>query len=187
MPDPLLQLTIALSLAALFGTAVVHKLLALAEWPSVVRNYRLFPEALAGVVAATLLCAEGLTAGALLWASTRQAGASIAAALLLSYAAAIGANLRRGRTHIDCGCFGSRLRQGIAAWMVWRNLLLALLALTLLLPASPRPLSPIEIVVAAVLVATLALLYPVLAVVARPPPPTYDANYHGTTRLPASH
>ena len=187
MPDPLLQLTIALSLAALFGAAAIHKVLALAEWPSVVRNYRLFPEALAGVVAATLLCAEGLTAGALLWAPTRRAGACIATALLLGYAAAIGANLRRGRAHIDCGCFGSRLRQGIAAWMVWRNLLLALLVLTMLLPVGPRPLSPLEFAVAAVSAATLAMLYPVLAVVARPPPPTYDANYHGTGRLPANH
>ena len=186
MLDPLTQLTIALSLAALFGAAAVHKLLALPEWPGVVRNYRLFPGALAGAVAGAVPCAEGLTAGALLWTPARQAGACAAAALLASYAAAIWINLRRGRTSIDCGCLGSRLRHGIAAWMLWRNLLLALMALSLLLPASPRPLSLAEIAVAAVTVATLALLYPVLAVVARPPPPTYDANYHATARTRAS-
>ena len=180
MLDPLPLLTIALSLAALFGAAAVHKLLALEEWPGVVRNYRLVPDALVRPLAGALLCAEGLTSGALLWPPAQRAGACAATGLLVCYATAIWINLRRGRTSIDCGCFGSQLRQGISAWLVWRNLLLALLALALLLPASPRPLSVAEIAVAVASVVTLAFLYPVLALVVRPLPPTYDANYHAT-------
>jgi hypothetical protein len=185
MLDPLLQLTIAWSLAALFGAALVHKLLALGEWPGVVRDYRLFPGALAGAVAIAVPCAEGLAVLSLLWPRAREAGAWAAAGLLLCYAFAISVNLRRGRTQIDCGCFGTRPTQGIAAWMVWRNVLLALLALALLLPVRPRALSLLEIAVAVTCVATLAFLYPVLAVVARRAPPTYDANYRAALRARA--
>lgn len=177
---------IALSLAALFAASTVHKLLALQEWPGVVRNYRLVPDAVAGVVAGTVLCAEALTAGALFWTPAARVGGYAAAALLVTYAAAIWINLRRGRTSIDCGCFGSRLRQGIAAWMVGRNLLLAMLALTLLLPVRGRSLSVAELVVTVTCVVTLAFLYPVLTIVLRPPPPTFDQNYRTAVRAQAS-
>jgi len=175
--DSLPHLTIALSLAALFATAAVHKLFTLAEWPGVVRNYQLVPATLADAAAGTVLAAEVLVAGALLWTPTRVAGACAAALLLVTYAAAIGINLRRGRTSIDCGCFGLRLRQGISAWMVRRNLLLALLALVLLLSTNGRSPSLTEYAMAAVFVVTLAFLYPVLGIVLNPPPPTFEQNF----------
>jgi len=174
---PVLELTIALSLAALFAAATLHQLRALAEWPGLVRNYRLVPDAAAGVVAGALLAAEALTAAMLVGAPTRRLGGASAALLLILFGAALWINLRRGRTSIDCGCFGSRLRQRIAAWMVARNLALALLALTLLLPRARGALSAFELAVVLTCVSTLAFLYPVLAVVFRPFPPTYDDNY----------
>jgi hypothetical protein len=181
---PMLQLTIALSLAGLFAASALHKLQALAEWPGLVRNYRLLPDAAAGTIAALLLAAEALTAAALLWAPARRLGACAAALLLLLYGAALWINLRRGRTSIDCGCFGSRMRQRIAAWMVVRNLALALLALTLLLPRAPAVLSALELAASLAWVVTLAFLYPVLAVIMQPPPPTYDDNYLAGLRPP---
>ena len=165
MLDPLPHLTIALALAALFAASVVHKLSGLAEWPGVVRNYRLVPDTVVGAVAFLVPCGEAMTAGALLWPATRTAGALAAAALLLVYGVALGVNLQRGRTAIDCGCFGSRLRSGLAPWMVLRNLLLAALALTLLLPLAPRTLSAIDVAVALLSTVTLAFLYPVLGIV----------------------
>ena len=175
--DPLLELMIAWSLAALFAGSTLHKLLALSEWPGVVRNYRLIPDALAEVVSGVLLCAGALTAAALLWAPTHRIGASAAAIQLIAYGAAMWINVKRGRSSIDCGCFGSRLRQGISRWMVARNGVMAFAALTLLLPISRRELSAAEIGVCVGLVATLAFLYPVIAVVFQPSPPTYDENY----------
>jgi hypothetical protein len=180
--DPLPQLTIALMLAALFGASAIQKLLMGQEWLGVVRNYRLVPERISGAVATAAWCAEGLTAAALLWAPTQRAGACATAGLLIAYAAAIGINLKRGRTSIDCGCIAFGRRPGIAAWMVWRNIVLTLLALILLLPTIQRPLSVAEIAVAVACVVTLAFLYPVLAVVFRPPPPTFDENFHARTR-----
>jgi hypothetical protein len=180
--DPLPQLSIALALATLLAASAVHKLLAWSEWPDVVRNFRLLPDGLARVAAGTIVCAEALTAGALLWAPTRHAGGGAAAALLATYAAALWINVRRGRTSIDCGCFGSRLRHGISAWLVVRNIALVLLALTLLLPTRTRSLSPAEFALALAFVLTLAFLYPVLAVVLRPSPPTFEQNFHATAR-----
>lgn len=175
--DPLLELTVAWSLAVLFAASTAHKLAALGEWPGVVRNYRVLPAALARPAAGMLLLAGAFTAAALLWPATRRIGARAAAAELVLFAAAMAINLRRGRWSIDCGCFGSRLRQGIAAWMVVRNLVLALLALSLLLPARPRELTVLDIATAVAAVATLSFLYPVLEGVLRPPSATFAENF----------
>jgi Methylamine utilisation protein MauE len=177
--DPFLQWTLALSLAALFGAAAFGKLRALREWPGVVRNYRLLPERLAAAAAAVLPLAEVFTAAALLWTPTRPAGAIAAAALLLLFAAAIGVNIRRGRTHIDCGCFGSALRQSLAPWMVWRNLILACAALTLLLPVAQRTLTWLDGLASAGCAITLALLYPVVAVALQGPEPPRATSADG--------
>lgn len=167
--DPLFELTIAWSLAALFAGSTLHKLQALSEWPGVVRNYRLMPDAFGGAVAWLILCAGALTAGALFFEPTRRMGAIAAALQLLIFGVAIGINIGRGRTAIDCGCFGSRLRDGLSRWMVARNAVLALCALSLLLPVLPRTLSAMEIAVCAGLIATLAFLYPVLGVTLNEP------------------
>jgi hypothetical protein len=175
--DPLLQLTIALALAGLFGTAATHKLLAFREWPGVVRNYRLLPDDWVWPGAIALVTAEAFTAVVLLVPSARAAGGGAAAALLTMYAAALAINLRRGRTMIDCGCFAGRLRHGIAPWMVVRNLVLIVLAAALLVPVTSRPLTLLDYAVALAGALTLAFLYPVAVVVARPAPRTFDQNY----------
>src|ERR1700682_5508746 len=114
MLDTLPQLTLALALSTLFAASTAHKLRARESWPAIVRQYRLLPEMLAAPVAALVPLTEALAAACLLWPRTRAAGALTAAALLLAYAAALAINLRRGRTSIDCGCFGLPRRHGIA-------------------------------------------------------------------------
>ena len=185
--DPLLELTVAWALAVLFAASTAHKLAALAEWPGVVRNYRLLPEALTVIAAGALLIAGAVTAAALVWPATRRIGACAAAAQLIVFAAAIAVNLRRGRTGIDCGCFGSRLRQRLSGWMVVRNLVLALLAFALLLPGRPRELTALDIATALAAVATLSFLYPVLAVVLRPPPATFAENFEASSPARQAH
>ena len=175
--DPLLVLTVAGSLGVLFAASTAHKLVALGEWPGVVRNYKVRPQALALPAAGLLLIAGALTAAALFWPAARRLGACAAAVQLILFAGAMAINLRRGRSSIDCGCFGSRLRRGISVWMVARNLALAMLALSLLLPPKPRALGVLDIAAALAFVATLAFLYPVLDVVLRPPPATFAENF----------
>lgn len=184
MLDPLVGLTIAWALAALFAAAALHKLSSWQEWPGLVREYALVPDCAADVAAAVLPGAEALTACALVWPAARSLGAVAAAALMLAYGAALAINLGRGRTTIDCGCFGSRQRQGIAPWMVWRNLLLAGCALLLTLPVDGRALGATDLIVAAAAVATLAFLYPVVAEVLRPAPPSFEQNFHAARVRP---
>jgi len=184
MLDPLPPLTVAWALAVLLAAAALHKLSAWQEWPGLIRNYALVPDGATLIVAVILPACEVLVACALVWPPARTAGASAAAALMVGYALALQINLWRGRTTIDCGCFGSRLKQGIAPWMVWRNLLLAGLALLLRLPAGGRALTTGDLVVAGAAVATLAFLYPVLAVVARAPPPSFEQNFHAARARP---
>jgi hypothetical protein len=166
--DPLPQFMIALAGAALFAGAAVHQALGWREWPGIVRNYRLLAEPLVGPVAIAIPLAEAASAASLLVPATRLVGALVAAALLSVFALALAINLRRGRTHIDCGCFGSRLRGPIGRWMVVRNAIFAALALSLLVPATARALSAWEVAAAWANVAALAFLYPVLGVVLAP-------------------
>ena len=61
---------------------------------------------------------------------------AVAAALLLLFAVAMAINIRRGRRHIDCGCFQSTLKQTLSWTLVARNLGLAAMLLGTLVPAS---------------------------------------------------
>jgi hypothetical protein len=185
--DPLVGLVISGSLAVLFAASTMHKLAALGEWPGVVRNYKVLPQALAVPAAGLLLIAGALTAAALFWPVTRRLGAGAAAVQLVLFAAALAINLRRGRSRVDCGCFGSRLRQGIAAWMVVRNLVLAMLALGLLLPPTPRVLGALDITAAVAVIAIATFLYPVLDVVLRPPVATFAQNFEAAAAARRAH
>jgi hypothetical protein len=176
MLDTLPHLTLALALAVLFAASAVHKLRAREQWPAIVRQYRLLPDVLVAPMAALLPLAEALAAAALLWPRTRAVGALTAAALLLAYTCALAINLRRGRASIDCGCFASRRRHGIAPWMVGRNLVLAALALALQMPTDGRALGAAECGLALAFVVTFAFLYPVLEIVLQPAPPSFDDN-----------
>jgi hypothetical protein len=90
---------------------------------------------------------------------TRPYAATLGALLLLSYAIAIGINLRRGRRDLACGCGGPDERRPIAPWMVWRNVLIALVVLSTLAPWSARPLGVTDAVTVVFGVLTLALIY----------------------------
>ena len=80
-------------------------------------------------------------------------------ALLGVFTGAIVINLARGRTDIDCGCFGPALRQRLSWWLLVRNgALFALLAIALI-PASARPMSFLDLATAGMAAATVVVLY----------------------------
>ena len=133
--DPAITWTIALSIAALLGSAAFHKLGAWQEFCTVVRNYQLLPGPLVSIGAAALIVLEACAAVLLLFTAQRATGAYLAAALLGAYAGAMTINLLRGRVDLDCGCLGAGRRQPIRWWMVNRNLILGVVAL--LAAASP--------------------------------------------------
>ena len=118
-----------------FLLAAVQKIRHWQLLPGVIGNYRLLPRWAVGAAATFLPSVEMLVAIALLSGQldTRPAMAGIA--LLLVFAAAMAINIRRGRSHIDCGCGQEFLAQHLSWALVARNLALA----GLLLPSLADP------------------------------------------------
>lgn len=90
-----------------------------------VRDYRLIPQSLIFPVARMLPGLEA-TVGILLIGNLGQPVVGVAAATLyMVFAAAVGANILRGRRHIDCGCFGGSASKPLTWTLVSRNTVLA--------------------------------------------------------------
>lgn len=130
-----LQTAIALALALLFAGAGVYKLRNRAKFGAQLAEYRLLPAALTGAASLLLAVIEIALVPGLLLGATRAVAGYTAAALLIGYAIAIGINLLRGRSHIDCGC-GDR-PQTLSEWLLLRNAVLAGGALLTTLATAP--------------------------------------------------
>jgi hypothetical protein len=136
--DPAFAMMLRLVLAGLLGWAVSHKLQDFSSFRSTLREYKLLPVFLVPLVAIIVIFAEILIAiGYLLPTGIESAGIA-GACLFALYAIAIQINLLRGRTHIDCGCFGPARNEPISSALVWRNLLLATASAACLVPAGTR-------------------------------------------------
>lgn len=157
MIDPAFGTLLCGAFALLFASAAFHKARDLALFAQMLRAYRILPERppLAGAIPALELA----VAAGLLLPPARVAAAAGGAALLLLYALAIALNLQRGRRDLACGCGGANERRPIAAWMVWRNLLLAALLAAVVLPWAGRALEAVDLLTVAAGVAVAALLY----------------------------
>jgi hypothetical protein len=123
--DPAFGYLIIAGAALLFASAAVRKFQDLGRFTEIFAAYRVLPAALAPRAAWIIPCIEIAIAAALSWAPGRRLGVASAIAVLIAYGSGLGVNLLRGRRDLDCGCGGPRGRRAIAAWMVWRNLLLA--------------------------------------------------------------
>jgi Methylamine utilisation protein MauE len=159
MLDPAIGLLLVGVVALLFGSAALHKLRDPKRFDEIFAAY-----GVAGVVSRWHLSwlvpmLELAAALGLLAAVTRPYAAALGALLLLSYAVAIGVNLRRGRRDLACGCGGPDERRPIAPWMVWRNVLIALVVLSTLTPWSARPLGVTDGVTVVFGLLTVALIY----------------------------
>jgi hypothetical protein len=136
--DPAVAGLLTASAALLFLSAAIHKLRDLWRFREVFAAYRLVPAGrqLAPIVPALELA----VAAGLLFDNLRTLALWTGVALLLAYALAIAINLARGRRDLDCGCAGPNERRPISAWMVWRNVGMAILLAAALLPWSDRAL-----------------------------------------------
>jgi uncharacterized membrane protein YphA (DoxX/SURF4 family) len=132
---PEVQIALRTLIALVFLTAAMGKVRHWTVFHGVVANYRLLPEVLVAPFAYFLPPFEALLGAALLFGLLSPGTELAAAALLLLFAVAIAINLKRGRHHIDCGCFQSALKQTLSWILVIRNAALALLLGVSLLPA----------------------------------------------------
>ena len=159
MIDPVIAWVARSGLALLFGLAALHKTRDLRAFATVVRGYRLVPERVAPLLAASVTACEAALVVALLLPGAASQAALAAALLLLFYSGAIGWNLARGRRSIDCGCLGPAGRQPLSAWLLWRNAGLMAGALLAAQPIAGRALVWVDGLSAVAGVLSLALLF----------------------------
>ncbi len=157
--DPAIRGLCALSLTLIFGASGVIKLRDIEAFEGSLANYQIVPTWLEKPLAYLLPMLECTAAVGLLPTSTRALAASMVLALLLIFSLAISVNLARGRTNIDCGCFGPALRQELSGWLLLRNLFLMILATFVILPTSGRPTESLDAVTIALGALTLVILY----------------------------
>lgn len=155
--DPLLQHVLALALAAMFAFAAAHKLGDRVRFAAVVEAYGV-PRAWKGFVGIPVAVLEIVLAAGLAWPVTREPAAPLAIAVLLGYAGVLARALVERREIADCGCsVGAPLP--VQRTLVLRNVILAMLAGSLMLPATARSLGPADALIGGAAVAAIGLLY----------------------------
>ncbi|MGH7915717.1 MAG: MauE/DoxX family redox-associated membrane protein [Candidatus Binataceae bacterium] len=157
--DPVFGWTAAAATAAIFAASGALKFYDLEAFRSAVTNYRLIPEWLATPFAWTAPVLECVAALGLLLIPLRASAALVLIVLLGLFTGAIVINLARGRTDIDCGCFGPALRQRLSWWLLLRNGALFVLLAIALIPASARSMDFLDVATASMAAATVVVLY----------------------------
>ncbi len=157
--DPAINGMAATALALIFGASGAVKLRDLELFEGAVANYQLLPVWLERPFARLIPVAEFSAAAALLFPATRSAAALALVVLLAMFTGAVAINLLRGRTNIDCGCFGPLLRQELSGWLLLRNASLMGLAAILMLPRTVRATQLIDAVTVGLGAATVVVLY----------------------------
>jgi uncharacterized membrane protein len=157
--DPAIRDLLAGSLALIFGASSIMKFRDLEMFEGSVANYQLLPVPLEKPLAYLLPILEFSCAAGLMISKTRAAAAFGLLMLLLVFTAAIGINLMRGRTDIDCGCFGPVLRQSLSGWLLLRNFFLMIFAAAILLPENGRVIELLDLVTIVLGAATMVILY----------------------------
>lgn len=157
--DPVLQLSLRVAFALLLASAARHKLGDPQRFRAVLAAYELLPPRVVAAVAPGVGAMEALLAAGLLFGLLLPWTAAAVSLLMLTYAAAIEVNVRRGRTDIDCGCMGPASRVPLGRELVARNLVLALAAAALAVPAVTRNSVWLDAVGFLATVAALTLLW----------------------------
>jgi hypothetical protein len=119
-----------LLLSYLFVVGALQKLADASYFQQVITDYQILPATLSPLLARALPLIELGAGVALLIPLTRFAALGTVTVLLSSYSIAIAINIARGRRDIDCGCAGPGQEQTLSSWLLGRNGLLILLALS---------------------------------------------------------
>jgi Methylamine utilisation protein MauE len=157
--DPAIGILIVASIALLFASAAVHKLRDLKRFDEIFTAYGLAPMNAGSRISWIVPMLEMTVAAGLIVKVSRLYAAALGIIMLSGYAVAIAVNLRRGHRDLACGCGGPDERRTIAAWMVWRNVLVALAVAAIFAPWSARQLSITDALTIAFGLLTIALVY----------------------------
>jgi uncharacterized membrane protein YphA (DoxX/SURF4 family) len=162
--DPVVATLLRFCFGLLFAVAALHKLFDFGAFSITLRKYldgmHLSQELRATrAVGSVVLASEFALAMAFALPAVTRVAALGAATLLVTYAAAMYVNVRRGNVLLDCGCSWGAQRQPLTAALVVRNVALALLALAMMLPTAARPLSLIDLISILAAAGGLAVIY----------------------------
>lgn len=124
-------------LAAIFLASGLSKLPNQRRFVFIVLAYKVLPRHLAYLYAAALPWIEVVVGLMLLVGIATRIGAAFAGLLLLSFALAVLLNIARGRTGLDCGCFGNRHKQRLDGKVLARNGAMLLLSIDVMVYAHP--------------------------------------------------
>lgn len=145
--DPLAAMLACASTSAVCLISAASKLRHLRAFRATVESYRLLPRAWCAPAALAIPLLEASAGAALLYGPSRHGAALALISLFLGFATALGINIARGRTHIECGCFrpGAAHLDGDAAHRIgWAHVVRAVVmacAVALALPhRASRPL-----------------------------------------------
>lgn len=122
-------LALRLLLGGLFLYASWDKILHPAAFASIVRDYRILPDALSNAVAISLPWLEAVLGALLILGRLMPGALALTNLLLLGFYAALVANAIRG-VDIGCGCFSTAATAGDGgtAWYLFRDGLFLILA-----------------------------------------------------------
>ncbi len=144
--DPVVQIGARVFLALLFLGAAFHKLRKPRATSAITSRYLQgfgLPQSrlLAAGATAVLIAAELVAAGFCAFRPSGPAAAGLVAGLLALYALGMGVSIVRGIAPEDCGCSWAGAGGQPAGWaLVWRNVVLIVVALLLAPAATARPL-----------------------------------------------
>lgn len=142
--DPAAKGAVIGALALILLGAAWHKLSEPNMFLSALAAYRLLPQGLLDVAARGIPLLEIALGAGLLVPATRSLALVGVALLMLGYALAIGINLARGRSYIDCGCGGAA--HPLSWGLLVRNGILAAAALAASGATMDRPLDWLDAV-----------------------------------------
>jgi len=157
--DPAIGILIVASVALLFASAGAHKLRDLRRFEEIFSAYGLMPAITQARISWVVPILEISVAACLVVKISRPYAGALGILMLSGYAAAIAVNLRRGHRDLACGCGGPDERRPIAAWMVWRNVLIALAVAVVFAPWAGRDLSITDGFTIVFGLLTIALVY----------------------------
>ena len=126
--DPVYNHVISLLLSWVFISAAWHKLRQPDRFKVVLDNYQLLPFPAHTFYAWIVGLMEAAIGIGLLLGNVRTTAVVAGMVVLTVYALAIGFNLLRGRSDIDCGCSGPGSQQPISWHLVVRNIFMVTLA-----------------------------------------------------------
>lgn len=159
MIDPLFSSAALLFTGMFLFLSGVHKIREKKVFHAALMAYKILPDWSLRGVKYTLPTMELLSAVALLTPITRTLGIAMSALLLCIYGVAMAINLVRGRTEIECGCSFHKAGTPLSYWLLLRNALLLLIALTPLLPLNDRGVTGLDHFNSVIGAVTVGVLY----------------------------